>query len=195
VDRDEIDNVDNDGRRLAEGLLFLGLYCLAIPASIYLSWNVGIDCGEISPCKLPAAPGVWSTSGAFVIGAIFVLRNFVQRRIGAGVSICAVVMGAALGGSFVSPPLIVASMSALLASGFVGLIVYTPIARKHFVWAVVASSLASASVDSAVFLWLGFNSLELLPGQVLAKVWFILIAIPFTVWILKRDRRIGLAPA
>lgn len=43
--------------------------------------------------------------------------------------------------------------------------------------------------------FVGFGSLELFPGQVLAKVWVILLAIPFTMWLLKRDQRIGLAPA
>jgi uncharacterized PurR-regulated membrane protein YhhQ (DUF165 family) len=61
--------------------------------------------------------------------------------------------------------------------------------------AVVFSSIVSAVIDSGIFLWLGFGSLELFPGQVLAKVWVILLAIPFTMWLLKRDQRIGLAPA
>lgn len=187
--------VDNDGRRLLEGLLFLVLYCLTIPAAIYLTWNIGLDCGENTPCKLPAAPGLWATSGSFVIGAVFVLRDYVQRRIGIGVSVCAIVMGAALGGYLVSPSLAIASTAAFLISGFVDLLIYTPIARKRFVGAVVLSSVISAVIDSAIFLWLGFQSLELFPGQVLAKVWVILLAVPLTIWLVKRDERIGLAPA
>lgn len=187
--------VDNDGRRLLEGLLFLVLYCLTIPAAIYLTWNIGLDCGEGIPCKLPAAPGLWATSGSFVIGAVFVLRDFVQRRIGMGVSVCAIIMGAALGGYLVSPSLAIASTAAFLISGFVDLLIYTPIAKKRFVRAVVLSSVVSAAIDSAIFLWLGFQSLELFPGQVLAKVWVILLAIPLINWLVRHDRRIGLAPA
>ncbi len=188
-------DIENDGRRLLEGLLFLTLYCLTIPAAIYLTSNVGFDCGETGPCKVPVAPGLSATSGAFVIGAAFVLRDYVQRRIGAGVSACAVVMGAALGGYLVSPDLAMASSVALFVAGFIDLLIYTVIAKKRFVSAVVFSSFVSATIDSGIFLWLGFHSLELFPGQVLAKVWLILIAIPFTIWLLKRDQRIGLAPA
>lgn len=193
MDRFETE-IANDGRRLIEGLVFLILYCFTIPAAIYLTWNIGMDCGDNGPCKLPAAPGLWATSGSFVIGAVFVLRDYIQRRIGIAISICAVIMGAALGGYLVSPSLAVASTAAFMVSGFIDLLIYTAIAKKRFVRAVVFSSIVSAVIDSGIFLWLGFNSLELFPGQVLAKVWVILLAIPFTMWLLKRDQRIGLAP-
>jgi uncharacterized PurR-regulated membrane protein YhhQ (DUF165 family) len=194
VDRFETE-IANDGRRLLEGLFFLVLYCFTIPAAIYITWNFGLDCGENVPCKLPAAPGFSATSGSFVIGAVFVLRDYIQRRIGIAISICAVIMGAALGGYLVSPSLAVASTVAFLVSGIINLLIYTPIAKKRFVRAVVFSSIVSAVIDSGIFLWLGFHSLELFPGQVLAKVWVILLAIPLTIWLLKRDQRIGLAPA
>lgn len=194
MDRFEAE-IANDGRRLLEGLLFLILYCLTIPAAIYLTWNIGLDCGDGTPCKLPPAPGLSATSGSFAIGAVFVLRDYIQRRIGIAISICAIVMGAALGGYLVSPSLAVASTMAFLVSGFIDLLIYTPIAKKRFVRAVVISSIVSAVIDSGIFLWLGFHSLELFPGQVLAKMWVILLAIPLTIWLLKRDQRIGLAPA
>jgi len=194
VDRFEAE-IANDGRRLLEGVLFLILYCFTIPAAIYLTWNIGLDCGENSPCKLPAAPGLWATSGSFVIGAVFVLRDYIQRRIGIAISICAIVMGAAMGGYLVSPSLAIASTAAFLVSGFIDLMIYTPLAKKRFVRAVIFSSIISAVIDSGIFLWIGFNSLELFPGQVLAKVWVILLAIPLTIWLKNRDQRIGLAPA
>jgi uncharacterized PurR-regulated membrane protein YhhQ (DUF165 family) len=104
-------------------------------------------------------------------------------------------MGAALGGYLVSPGLAMASTVALLIAGFADLAVYTLLARKRFVSAVVVSSIISATIDSGLFLWLGFQSLELFPGQLLAKVWLILLAVPFTIWLMKRDERIGLQPA
>ena len=50
-------------------------------------------------------------------------------------------------------------------------------------------------VDSIVFLWLAFGSLEFLFGQVLGKLWMVLLAIPFVAWIRRRDERLGLNPA
>jgi uncharacterized PurR-regulated membrane protein YhhQ (DUF165 family) len=194
VDRFETE-IANDGKRLVEGLLFLLLYCLAIPVAIYLTANVGIECSENGPCKVPVAPGLWATTGAFVIGAAYVLRDFVQRRIGIGVSACAVVMGAALGAHPLSPGPATASTIALLVCGYTDIVIYTALAKKRFVSAVVVSSLISAAIDSGLFLWLGFQSLDLFPGQLLAKIWLILFAIPFTIWLMKRDERIGLQPA
>jgi len=60
---------------------------------------------------------------------------------------------------------------------------------------VIASSLAGLVVDSIVFLWLAFGSLEFLPGQVIGKAWMVLVSIPFVAWLRRRDERIGMAPA
>jgi uncharacterized PurR-regulated membrane protein YhhQ (DUF165 family) len=187
--------IKNDGKRLFEGLLFLALYCLMVPAAIYLTSHVGSVCEPEGPCKIPIAPGLMSTSGALPIGAMFVLRDFVQRRFGLAVSACAVVMGAALAGYLTVPSLVVASATGIFVAGSVDLLIYTWIARKNFVTAVITSSLISAVVDSAVFLWIAFSSLDLLAGQTLAKALVILASLPFAHWLWKRDQRIGLAAA
>lgn len=44
--------------------------------------------------------------------------------------------------------------------------------------AVLASGLAGSIIDSAVFLWLAFGSLDFIAGQVLGKLWMSLAAIP-----------------
>jgi len=61
--------------------------------------------------------------------------------------------------------------------------------------AVVASSIVGLVVDSIVFLWLAFGSLEFLLGQVLGKLWMVLLAVPFVSWIRRRDERLGITPA
>lgn len=104
-----------------------------IVAAMFLLANVGMDCDGGGPCKVRLAPGVVSTSGAYAIDLIFVLRDFIQRRIGIGVSVCAIVMGAALGGVLVALVLVYASALGLLVLGFVDLVVYTPLARRRFV--------------------------------------------------------------
>ena len=57
--------------------------------------------------------------------------------------------------------------------------------------AVVASSLAGLVVNSVVFLSLAFGSLEFLPGQVVGKVWAVLIAMP----LVRLLRRVAPTPA
>lgn len=194
MDRYEIE-VTTDGKRLVEGLVFLALYCLSIPAADYMTMNIGLVCDPGGPCKIPVGPGLAATTGAFPIAVAYVLRDFIQRRFGLAVSFCIVLMGGALAGYVAPPQLVVASGLAVLVAGLVDLAIYTWVARKHFVTAVVTSSFISCAIDSVIFLWLAFSSLELVPGQLLAKAWVILALLPFTLWLWKRDMRIGLAPA
>jgi uncharacterized PurR-regulated membrane protein YhhQ (DUF165 family) len=73
--------------------------------------------------------------------------------------------------------------------------IYTPLARRRLVLAVAASSLAGLIVDSIVFLWLAFGSLDFLMGQIVGKLWMVLLAIPLVAYIRRRDERLGLTPA
>ena len=60
---------------------------------------------------------------------------------------------------------------------------------------MVASSVVGLIVDSIVFLWLAFGSLDFLVGQVVGKAWMVLLSIPFVAWLRRRDARLGMAPA
>ena len=60
---------------------------------------------------------------------------------------------------------------------------------------MVASSAVGLVVNSIVFLWLAFGSLEFLPGQIVGKTWMVLLAIPFVAYLRRRDERLGLTPA
>ncbi|MER9469412.1 VUT family protein [Mesorhizobium sp. M0482] len=72
-----------------------------------------------------------------------------QRRLGITWFI-----GAILSAGFASPALVVASTAAFLLSEFADLAVYTPLQRRRFMRAVIASSVVSLVVDSMLFLWL-----------------------------------------
>jgi uncharacterized PurR-regulated membrane protein YhhQ (DUF165 family) len=63
------------------------------------------------------------------------------------------------------------------------------------VLAVIASSLIGLVLDSIVFLWLAFGSLDFLLGQVVGKAWMVLLSIPFITYLRRRDERLGLTPA
>jgi hypothetical protein len=55
--------------------------------------------------------------------------------------------------------------------------------------------MVSLVVDSVIFLYLAFGSLEFLAGQVVGKAWMVLLSIPFVHYLRRRDQRIGLTPA
>ncbi len=183
---------DGDGLRVVEGLVFLVLFCLTIPAANWLIGHVGTQCAPNGPCLIPVAPGLLAPSGVLMVGAALVLRDLVQRRFGAGIGICAILMGAALSGLLAAPALVVASAAAFLISETADFALYTPLAKKHFVAAVAASGFFGLVVDSVVFLWLAFGSLEFLAGQIAGKAWMIVLSIPLMMWLRRRDERLGL---
>lgn len=182
-------------RRRAEGLLFLVGFALCIPAANWLIGNVGTTCVPNGPCLMPVGFGIMAPTGVAMIGLALVLRDLVQRRLGVVWAAGAVVAGAALS-SFLAPPaLVLASGVAFLLAEMADLAVYTPLQRRRLVTAVLASSFVGLVIDSVVFLYLAFGSLEYLLGQVMGKSWMVLASIPFILWLRRRDERLGLAPA
>lgn len=182
-------------RRWVEGLVFLALFCLTVPAANWMILNVGTVCKPNAPCLIPVAPGLLAPSGVLVIGASFVLRDLVQRRLGVAASVVAILIGAGLSGLFAPLALVTASAAAFLLSEMADLAIYTPLARRRLILAVLASSVVGLVVDSMVFLWLAFGSLDFLAGQVVGKSWMVVAAIPLIAILRRRDERIGMLPA
>jgi len=183
----------NETRRRDEGIVFLVLFALTIPAANWLIGHVGAVCQPAGPCLVPVAPGLMAPSGVIMAGAALVLRDLVQRRLGATTSSLAILVGAVLSAMLAPPALVVASAAAFLLSEFADLAVYTPLVRRGLIVAVVASSVVGLVVDSIVFLWLAFGSLDFLLGQIVGKAWMVLLSIPFVAWLRRRDERLGFA--
>jgi queuosine precursor transporter len=185
----------NDRQRRREGFVFLVLFGLTIPAANWLIGHVGTVCAGNGPCLVPVAPGVMAPSGVLMIGIALVLRDLVQRRLGVAWAVGAILAGAALSAAIAPPTLVMASAVAFLLSELADLAVYTPLARRRLVLAVVLSGLVGLVIDSIAFLWLAFGSLDFLAGQVIGKAWMIVLSVPLVAWLRRRDERIGLSPA
>lgn len=179
----------------AEGVLALIGFGLCIPAANWLIGNAGTVCVPNGPCLVPVAPGLMAPSGVLMIGLALVLRDLVQRRLGIGWAAGAVLAGAALSAFLAPPALVIASAVAFLLSEFADLAVYTPLQRRRLVLAVAASGAVGLVVDSVVFLWLAFGSLDYLAGQVLGKAWMVVLALPLVHLLRRRDARLGIEPA
>lgn len=175
-----------------EGFLFLAGFALCIPAANWLIGNAGTVCVPDGPCLIPVAPGLSAPSGVLMIGLALVLRDLVQRRLGVGWAVGAVLAGAVLSGALAPADLVRASAVAFLLSELADLCVYTPLQRRRLMLAVLASGLVGLVVDSVVFLWLAFESLDYLAGQVVGKAWMVILALPFIAWLRDRDRRLGI---
>ena len=186
---------EDEKRRRTEGYAFLVLFALTIPLANWMIGHVGTVCAPQGPCLIPVAPQLMAPSGVTMIGIALVLRDLVQRRLGTGMSALAILVGAGLSALLAPPALVIASAAAFFLSELADLAVYTPLARRRLVAAVVASSAVGLVVDSIVFLWLAFGSLDFLAGQVVGKAWMVLLSIPFVMWLRRRDARLGILPA
>jgi queuosine precursor transporter len=178
-----------------EGAIFLASFMACIPLANFMIGHVGTVCVPNGPCIIPVGPGLTAPSGVLLVGLALVLRDLVQRRLGIAWAIGAIVVGAALSTTFTAPALAFASAAAFLSSEIADLLVFTPLQKKGLVKAAFASSVAGLIVDSVMFLWLAFGSLDFLAGQVVGKGIMVLAALPALFWIRNRDRRLGLLPA
>lgn len=184
-----------DRQRRIEGLVALVLFALTIPVANWLIGNAGTVCVPNGPCLVPVWPGIKAPSGVLMIGLALVLRDIVQRRLGPKVGLAAILVGTAISGFLAPPAIVMASMAAFLLSELADFAVYTPLQRNHFVAAVAASGVIGLLVDSVVFLQLAFGSLDFLSGQIIGKLWMILLALPLMLLLRRRDERLGLVAA
>ncbi len=180
-------------RAKLEGLAYFLAFVACIPLANWMIGHVGTVCVPQGPCLVPVwpwGPGakpLMAPSGVLMIGLALVLRDLVQRRLGRGVTLGAIVAGAALSGAVAPPQLLVASAVAFLLSELADFAVYTPLQSRGLVLAVLASSVVGLVADSVLFLWLAFGSLDYVAGQIMGKLWMVLLALPFIHWIRKRE--------
>lgn len=155
--------------------LWLAAFIGCVPLANWLIGNVGTKCIPNGPCLVPVGFGLMAPSGVVLVGVALVLRDLVQLRLGRRVTLAAIVAGAALSGLIAPPQLVVASAAAFLLSELADFAVYTPLQKRGLVLAVVASSLVGIVIDSVLFLWLAFGSLDYLAGQIVGKAWAVLL--------------------
>ncbi|WP_336055763.1 VUT family protein [Nitratireductor sp. CH_MIT9313-5] len=178
-----------------EGFIYLALFAACIPLANWLIGNVGTFCVPKGPCLVPVWPGISAPSGVLAIGAALVLRDLVQRRLGVSWAMVAIAAGGVLSALVAPPALVAASVAAFVFSEAADLAVFTPLQRKGLVLAVVASSIVGIIVDSALFLFLAFGSLDLVAGQVIGKSWSVVAALPLIHLLRLRDQRLNVSAA
>ncbi|MBD3845570.1 hypothetical protein GGC47_001155 [Bosea sp. OAE752] len=184
-----------DRQRLTEGVIALVLFGLTIPAANWMIGNVGTVCVPQGPCLVPVWPGISAPSGVLMIGLALVLRDIVQRRLGPAAGLAAIAIGTLISALLAPSAIVIASVAAFTLSELADFAVYTPLQRRRFVTAVVASGFVGLVVDSVIFLHLAFGSLDFLAGQVIGKAWMIVIALPLMQLLRRRDERLGLVAA
>ncbi len=149
--------------------------------AVYIGCIVGANLAIALFGVVPVGFGLLAPAGVYCAGLAFTARDLVQEHLGRRWTVAAILIGAALS-SLLSPSLALASGAAFLASELADFVVYTPLAHRHWLWAVFASNTVGTVVDSVLFLALAFGSLQFLPGQVVGKTWVTLLFVA-AVWL------------
>lgn len=158
------------------GYIAVAAYAATIPVANWMIGNVG-ECSLHGPCLVPVGFGLMAPSGVLMIGAALVLRDAVHSLLGGKWAVAAILAGAALSFQFSPPALVMASVLAFLLSELADFAVYAPLRHKRLVAAVAISGIVGAAIDSAVFLWMAFGSVEFIAGQIVGKLWMTAFAI------------------
>lgn len=127
---------------------------------------------------VPIGFGLAVTAGTFAAGAALLVRDGLQMYTSRAWLLACILAGAALSTITATPAIAVASGVAFLVSELVDWAVFTPLRARSLPAAVLASSVASAPVDTVLFLAIaGFGvTWQAVAGQFLVKTGMALTA-------------------
>lgn len=148
---------------------------------------------------VPIGFGLEAPAGVYFAGLAFGLRDllhdaagrqwrwWVLTAIAAGAVLSYIIEDAiTIPGGVVA--ISVASAVAFGLSELADLAVYQPLRDRNWTAAAIASNIVGAVVDSALFLWLAFGSLDHITGLIVGKAYMIAPAVG-ALWLLRRQER------
>lgn len=158
----------------------------AVLAANYVTTHLGM---------VPVGFGLQATAGTYLAGLTFILRDTLQDAAGKITTIGIIFAAACLSFLVADPAIAIASAVAFGLAELADLAVYSPMRRRGYVRAAIASNVVGAVVDSIVFLALaGFPILLALPGQLAGKL-IVTAAVMFAVILVRLRRAIIAADA
>ena len=130
--------------------------------------------------------GLMAPAGVFFAGLAFTFRDLLHESSGRLWVLVAIVTGALLSALLEDArTFAVASGTAFLVSELADFAVYTPLRERGWLRAVFASNVVGFTVDSLLFLWLAFGSLEFIQGQLVGKAYMTGLAV-VALWLWRR---------
>ena len=129
---------------------------------------------------VPIGFGLMAPAGVFFAGLAFTLRDFLHESGGRRWVLVAIAIGALVSlGIEDARQIAIASAVAFTLSELADYAVYAPLRERGWIRAVVASNVVGMAVDSALFLWLAFDSLAFIEGQLVGKFYMTALAVVF----------------
>lgn len=135
-------------------------------------------------------PGLVTTAGTYAAGAALIARDTVQDTAGRWGVLAAIAAGGTLT-ALTSPALAVASTMAFLIAECADMAVYTPLRRRGWARAVLASNAVGAVLDTLVFLTLAHFPVtgQSVGGQLAGKLLWATLLPVLAVTAVRRWRR------
>ena len=157
------------------GFLLLAGYVAAIVGANWAIERFGI---------VPVGFGLMAPAGVFFAGLCFEFRDLVQDTLGRWWAVAAILIGASLS-VFISKQFALASGVAFLLGELADFAIYTPMRRRYWLVAMIIANTIGDILDSAIFLYLAFGSLNFITGQVIGKAYCTLIPVGI-LWLIRR---------
>lgn len=168
-------------KRATLSLAFLG----CIIAANYATTRYGM---------VPVGFGLMATAGTYFAGLSFVVRDSLQDAAGKVWTLAIIALGAGLSFLVSDPFIALASAVAFGLSEVADLAIYTPLRKRGYVRAAVASNVVGAFVDTVAFLAIaGFPIRQALAGQMVGKLLITVAAIVLVVIVRAVSRKSLLA--
>tara|TARA_S200002703_G_C3701154_1_gene215337 strand:+ start:240 stop:752 length:513 start_codon:yes stop_codon:yes gene_type:complete len=131
--------------------------------------------------------GLTAPAGVFFAGIAFTLRDLLHESGGRAWVLGAIIVGAMLSW-WVDPVFAVASATAFTVSELVDYSIYSPLRKRNWLGAVTVSNVGGLVVDSVLFLWIAFGSLNFIEGQLVGKAYMTLaFVIPLYIYRNRND--------
>jgi len=131
---------------------------------------------------IPVGFGLVATAGTYFAGLAFVLRDAVQDVAGRRAVVVLILVGAALSYAVSAPFIATASAVAFLLSEAADFAIYSPLRKRGYIRAAVASNIVGSIVDTVVFLAVaGFPLRQAFAGQVVGKTLVTVVVVALVV--------------
>ena len=162
----------------------LGLLAAAALILTILAANWSLERWGIVPIGFV----LMAPAGVLFAGLAFGLRDVVHETLGRWPVVACIAVGGAVS-YFAAPSFAVASAAAFLFAELADFAVYDRLRERQWHAAVIVSNIVGAVIDSAIFLWLAFGSLDFMGGQVVGKAYMILPALVIVGLVRPRYRK------
>jgi len=157
-------------------LSLFAVYLATIPLANWFINNVGTVGFPGGPHTIPVGFGYQAPSGVLLIGFALFARDLLQERAGRKAVLLAIMIGLPLS-VLVNPAVAFASTVAFGVSEMADFAVYDRLRQYSKSAGIFFSGVVGGVVDSMLFLWLAFGSIQFWQGQVIGKIMMTLVCL------------------